>query len=88
YVTSQRAAGGRRADRPVPPAMEARAEALFRAADANGDGRVTLAELQPVAQAFFRMADRNGDGTLTPDELRPAGHGASRGAGQGAAPAR
>ena len=61
----------------MPPAMEARAEALFRAADANGDGRVTLAELQPVAQAFFRMADRNGDGFLTPDELRPAGRRAA-----------
>lgn len=42
--------------------------------DADGDGRVSLAEYQAwMSYAFDRM-DRNGDGTLAVDEL-PGGKG-------------
>ncbi|RST29685.1 hypothetical protein HMF7854_01715 [Sphingomonas ginkgonis] len=41
---------------------------LFAMADANGDGRVTLAEAQAAALAHFDMMDANHDGLLTPDE--------------------
>ena len=42
--------------------------------DADGDGRVSLAEYQDwLSYAFTRM-DANGDGVLTPDEL-PGGRG-------------
>jgi Ca2+-binding EF-hand superfamily protein len=42
---------------------------MFRALDADRDGRVTPTEIQPVAEAWFRAFDANADGALTPDEL-------------------
>ena len=54
----------------APPRAQARLDGFFRAADANGDGQVTLEELRPLALAAFRAADRNGDGALEPQELR------------------
>jgi hypothetical protein len=51
------------------------AQARFRAADANRDGRVTAEELRPHSEAWFRTHDANGDGHLTRQEVpqrRPA----------------
>jgi hypothetical protein len=45
---------------------------LFDMADANHDGRVSLAEAQAAALAHFDKADLNHDGKLTPDERRQA----------------
>jgi EF-hand domain pair/EF hand len=41
---------------------------LFEMADANRDGRVSLAEAQAAALARFDKADGNHDGRITPDE--------------------
>jgi hypothetical protein len=41
---------------------------LFEMADANHDGRVSLAEAQAAALAHFDKADVNHDGKITPDE--------------------
>jgi hypothetical protein len=41
---------------------------LFDMADANHDGRVSLAEAQAAALAHFDKADANHDGKITPDE--------------------
>jgi hypothetical protein len=41
---------------------------LFEMADANHDGRVSLAEAQAAALAHFDKADLNHDGKITPDE--------------------
>jgi hypothetical protein len=46
---------------------------LFDMADANHDGRVTLAEAQAAALAHFDKADLNHDGRITPEE-RAQGH--------------
>lgn len=42
--------------------------------DADGDGRVSLAEYLHWMGYAFEQMDRNGDGVLTPDEL-PGGKG-------------
>ena len=41
---------------------------MFDMADANHDGRVSLAEAQAAALAHFDKADLNHDGKITPDE--------------------
>ena len=41
---------------------------LFKMADANGDGQVTLAEATSGALRHFDMMDANRDGRLTPEE--------------------
>lgn len=41
---------------------------MFEMADANKDGRVTLAEAQAAALRHFDMVDSNRDGRITPDE--------------------
>lgn len=43
---------------------------MFEMADANKDGRVSLAEAQTAALAHFDRADTNRDGRITPDERR------------------
>ena len=45
---------------------------MFEAADANKDGRVTIAEATAAAAAHFDTADTNRDGQVTPDEMRQA----------------
>ena len=51
--------------------MEGRGQGVFRALDADRDGKVTLVELRPAAEAMFRARDANGDGALTQDEVGP-----------------
>jgi hypothetical protein len=46
---------------------------MFEQADANRDGRVSLAEAQAMALAHFDKADLNHDGKITPEE-RAQGH--------------
>ncbi|WP_157218830.1 EF-hand domain-containing protein [Flavisphingomonas formosensis] len=43
--------------------------AWFDAADADHDGRLTLAEFQADARRFFAMLDLNHDGEIDPDEI-------------------
>ena len=45
---------------------------MFDVADANHDGRVTLAEAQAAALAHFDRADLNHDGKITPEERQQA----------------
>lgn len=45
--------------------------AYLRLMDANGDGRVSLAEYQHFLSRGFHRLDRNGDDILERDELRP-----------------
>jgi len=45
---------------------------LFDMADANKDGRVSLAEAQAAALAHFDKADLNHDGKITPEERQQA----------------
>lgn len=45
---------------------------MFFAADANADGKVTLAEAQTKALQMFDRADANKDGTVTPEERKAA----------------
>jgi Ca2+-binding EF-hand superfamily protein len=45
---------------------------MFDRADADKDGRVTLAEMQQAALAQFERMDLNHDGTVTPAERRQA----------------
>lgn len=52
-------------------------EKWFETADANKDGRITLAEAKAKPLARFDAADTNKDGTLSPDERRAA-HEAKR----------
>jgi len=46
--------------------------AMFGMADANKDGRVSLAEMQQTALQHFDRADLNHDGKVTPEERRQA----------------
>jgi hypothetical protein len=45
---------------------------MFGMADANKDGRVTLAEAQAAALQHFDRVDLNHDGSITPEERRQA----------------
>ena len=62
----------------LPPGLargEVRAAGDYLARmDADGDGRVSLAEYQDWLSYAFDAMDRNRDATLTPDEL-PGGRG-------------
>lgn len=62
-----------------PPFDLERLLALLRAADANNDGMVTVAELAEVAPFItvgqFAALDRNGDGVLSADDFPPFAEG-------------
>jgi len=53
-------------------AMAAPQRHLMMNPDANGDGKVTLAELEARSAEHFAKLDGNGDGILTSDELQEA----------------
>lgn len=59
----------------VSAAMEAerkrrREEAMMRRLDVNGDGSITVAELQDRMSKQFALLDRNSDGSLSEEEIR------------------
>ena len=45
---------------------------MFERADANKDGRVSLAEAIALPMALFEKADANKDGTISPEERKAA----------------
>lgn len=57
----------------------ARIGIAFRRLDQDGDGKVTLQEVQQRAM-MFDLLDRNGDGKLTPDEMAKLGRFKATGA--------
>lgn len=87
---------------PKPPVAQNGAEAgapkggpgaMFKNADKNHDGKVTLEEARALSGEKFAAADANKDGQLEPEEMRAlgarmgkgdrAGRGQGRGHGQG-----
>lgn len=61
---------------------------MMKAADTDGDGKVSKAEMLARAEARFERADANKDGFITPDEVRQGrrhghGHGHRHGRGPG-----
>lgn len=56
-------------------AQDAPARPDFNALDADGDGGVTLAEIEAQGAARFATSDANGDGALSADELIAASNG-------------
>ena len=50
------------------PHMHAMGGHMFKMADSNNDGKVTLAEAQAMAAKHFDEMDANHDGKLTPEE--------------------
>lgn len=87
------AANGGVANGGVASGMDRQGQSMFRALDANGDGKVTQDEIRPFAEAMFRARDANSDGALTRDEVRAQNRGSRhgqhhrRGDGQRGAPA-
>jgi hypothetical protein len=85
------AAQGSDAQRPGGPDRAGRqsqfAGMMFRALDANRDGKVTLEEIRPAAEARFRAFDANGDNAVSRDELPQGHHRGQRGPRGQAAPA-
>lgn len=81
---------------PKPPVAQPGAEAgapksaagpMFKNADKNQDGKVTLEEARALSGERFAAADKNKDGQLEPDEMRALGARAAKadrgGRGQG-----
>lgn len=54
---------------------ERQAERLTRRLDIDGDGKVTIAEVEKNKAKRFALLDRNDDGKLERDELRGGRHG-------------
>ncbi|HUF86930.1 MAG TPA: EF-hand domain-containing protein [Thermohalobaculum sp.] len=48
---------------------------LFAIMDADGDGAVSLAEVQEIHARIFAHMDADGDGKVTPDEISDFFHG-------------
>ena len=84
-----RSEGGPAANQPAPSATTGHARMvamMFRAIDANRDGKVAPDELRPAVDARFRALDANGDNGVTLDELpTPPRHGMRHG-GPGVGP--
>lgn len=53
----------------------ARMKIVFAIADANGDGELTIEEINDFHERIFNAVDRDGDGGVTPDEIRGFFHG-------------
>jgi Ca2+-binding EF-hand superfamily protein len=47
-----------------------REEAMMKRLDVNGDGSITVVELQDRMNKQFAVLDRNSDGSLSTEELR------------------
>ncbi|WP_336056712.1 EF-hand domain-containing protein [Nitratireductor sp. CH_MIT9313-5] len=62
-------------------AAERRAERMAKRLDINGDGTVTIEEIEGHQAKRFALADRNDDGVLDQDELRKVSgkHGMKKG---------
>lgn len=59
-------------ERPTPEQMKARADEMFKRADANGDGALSEDEAKAASPRLardFKAIDANGDGKLTREEL-------------------
>lgn len=56
-------------------AQQARGKPDFATLDANGDGALTMAELEAHGQGRFAAADTDSDGVLTREELAAAAEG-------------
>ena len=56
---------------PPPPVMRV----MFALVDTDGDGAVSLQELQAGNERVFKAMDANKDGKLTPDEIKDYMHG-------------
>lgn len=54
---------------------ERQAQRLLRQLDVDGDGKVTIAEVEQQRAKRFALMDRNNDGKLEAHELRGKGHG-------------
>lgn len=65
---------------------ERKVERLTRMLDVDGDGKVTLAEIEAQKGKRFALMDRNNDGKLSQDEMRGdrrGGHHGDRGGDHG-----
>lgn len=79
----------------APKAPKGEKHDMFKAADANGDGKLSLDEFKTMVKSGdagkkFEAADANKDGFVTPAELkaaRMAEHAARKAAKDAAAPA-
>ena len=49
--------------------------AMFDRVDADGDGQVTVKEVEAFRAELFRQMDADGDGEMTPDEAMAFGSG-------------
>ena len=56
----------------MPMMMMRHGPGMFERADANKDGRVSLAEALAMPMAHFDKADTNKDGTISPEERKAA----------------
>jgi|SRR5690625_5247857 len=72
---AQRAQAGMMARGPMP-------QILFAVMDADGDGTLSLEELQDALARIFNHMDADDDGRVTPEEIRSFFRGASLGTGR------
>ena len=56
------------------------AEKMFKEADTNGDGAISMTEFNAFQAGHFKRMDANGDGKITRDEME-AGHKKQMGKG-------
>jgi len=61
---------------------------MYKKADTNGDGKLSLAEWTKMQEEVFKKADTNSDGYLDEAELKAMRLAQAKGAEKGAKPAR